>query len=93
MPPASAPLVVCLACRAGDQSRRIQEVLALATDLGGVAEVHDVSGRTTALMVTVPENAADRLIAAMTLNGATTGGGAAGAGVIVLITAEPHLQE
>lgn len=93
MPPMSTPLVVCLACRADDQPRRIDEVWALACGLGGVAEVQDVSGRTTALMVTLPDEAIDRFTAALTLNGAITGGGAGAAGLVVLITAEPRMQE
>lgn len=89
-PQAGGPLVICLTCGVDDQPGRIAEIEALANTLNGCAIVHSISGRTTALRVSVPAANADRLIAALTL-----AGGALVAGdtteeldIVVLLTVE-----
>lgn len=64
------PLVICLACAADDQPRRVAEIEALALELAGSTSVEHVSGRTTAIRVHVPEAAAARFAAAMVFGGA-----------------------
>lgn len=91
-PHPAAPVVICLACEADDHSRRISETEALARSLAGAAVVESVTGRTTALRVSLPDMAASRFVAALTLNGGTIIGSEAdtsNADVLVLITAEP----
>ncbi len=70
MPDASAPLVMCLACEAEDLPSRIEEIETLASTLRGAAVVHSVSGRTTALRVSVPVSHAARFHTALALAGA-----------------------
>lgn len=56
--------------------------------------MQDVTSRTTAVAVALPGTAGDRFNAALALSGAiVVGANLAGAGVIVLIIAEPDLQE
>jgi hypothetical protein len=89
---AGAPLVVCLACRANNQARLIEEVLALATALGGMANVHEVTGRTIALHAHLPDDAHARFVSALVLRGALAmSEGQAATSFIVLITVEPDI--
>ncbi len=69
-PPAS-PLVVSLACRAGDQSCWARDLEALANRLGGSAHTEVVSGGTIAIRLHASPAATARLLAALMLGGAT----------------------
>lgn len=56
--------------------------------------MEDVTSHTTAVSVALPCTAGDRFNAALALSGAiVVGANLAGVGVIVLINAEPDLQE
>jgi hypothetical protein len=91
-PRPTGPLVICLTCADDDQEQRISEIEALARKLSGAVVVSSITGRTTALQVTIPETSAPRFSAALALNGATIIGSvpdAADANLLVLITAEP----
>jgi hypothetical protein len=65
------PRVICLACAASDVARRCEEIETLVRELGGRAEVQSVTGRTTALAVSLPPAHAERFAAALALIGAT----------------------
>lgn len=98
---AAAPLVICLACGAEDQPRRLGEISDLAEALGGRACAQSVSGRTVAIRIAVPESNAARFASALALAGATlmdatpdvvaTAAGATD--VLVLLTREPPHTE
>ncbi len=70
-PGQKGPDVVCLACPTDELARRTAEIEALALELGGKAEVQSVTGRTTALAVSVPLPLGPRFAAALVLYGAT----------------------
>lgn len=69
--PLASPLVVCLACRAGDQADRARDLEALTQRLGGWVHAEVVSGGTLALRLHASPAAAKRLLAALMLGGAT----------------------
>ena len=90
------PRVICLGCPASDLTRRCEEIEALASGLGGLAEVQSVTGRTTALAVSLPAAHAERFAAALALIGATLIEGDAATQspeFLVVITIEPSLPE
>jgi hypothetical protein len=92
----SGPQVICLACGAQDLDRRVSEIEELAERLEGLAQVQSVTGRTTALAVSLPPAHAERFAAALALIGATTmASGAANPSseFLVVITLEPSLSE
>lgn len=68
----AGPQVICLACQAQDVDRRVSEIESLADRLEGHAQVQSVTGRTTALAVSLPLVRAERFTAALALIGATT---------------------
>lgn len=87
-----APQVICLACGAQDLDRRVSEV----ERLEGLAQVQSVTGRTTALAVSLPAAHAERFAAALALIGATSM--ASGSAIpppefLVVITLESSLSQ
>lgn len=92
----SGPQVICLTCGADDRDRRIREIEVLVLRLEGVAQVQSVTGRTTALAVSLPRAHAARFAAALALIGATTlsGDGAEPPPeFLVVLTQEPSPSE
>ncbi len=67
----AGPQVICLACEPGALDRRVSEIESLADRLAGHAQVQSVTGRTTALAVSLPPIHAERFAAALALIGAT----------------------
>lgn len=87
----SGPLVVCITCGVNDQRQWIAEIDRLAASLDGLTLVEAVSGKTTAMRVSLPEAARSRFVTALVFNGATllAADNERHAGdLIVLVTAE-----